>query len=58
MGNKAAITLTPGDAGILKVTMDGQTIFDRHAEDGKYPEFTRVGKIKGDVLDHIKAVAA
>ena len=38
--------------------MDGQTIFDRHAEDGKYPEFTRVGRIKGDVVDHVKAVAA
>lgn len=57
MGNKVAITVTPGDAGILKVTCDGEVVFDRHSEDGKYPEFTRMRGIKAAISDYVKAAA-
>lgn len=30
--------LTGGSGGILRVEVDGNTVFDRHSEGGRYPE--------------------
>ena len=52
-----ALTLTPVGDGRLEVYLDGETILDRKAEDGKYPGLDRVRDIKKMVRDRI-AVAA
>ena len=49
--------MTPGDNGVLKVTCDDEVVFDRHNEDGKYPEFTRMRGIKAAISDYVKAAA-
>ena len=36
-GFDVAITLTPGDSGILQVIVDGDTIYDKSAEGNETP---------------------
>ena len=45
-GGDAAISLTPGANGRLEVYLDGEKIFDRKEEEGKYPDLTRVREMK------------
>ena len=40
-GNAVAITLTPGDGGVLTVIVDGEKIFDK-ADEG-HPNLVRLG---------------
>ena len=51
------MTLTPVEDGRLEVYLDGETLFDRKAEDGKYPALDRVRDMKKAVRDRIAAVA-
>ncbi len=48
-GADAGISLTPGANGRLEVYLDGEKIFDRSEEDGKYPDLTRVKELR-DVI--------
>ncbi len=57
-GNQIDITLTPGVGGILEVILDGDKILDRKAEDGKYPDLTRVRELKKTLKEKLEAVPA
>ena len=57
-GNQVAITLTPAGGGTLEVILDGNKIFDRKAEDGKYPDLTRVRELKNLLKEKLEAVPA
>ncbi|MCE2462483.1 MAG: Rdx family protein [Dehalococcoidia bacterium] len=57
-GPDAAITLTPGANGRLEVYVDGEKIFDRKDEDGKYPDLTRVRELRTVIQEKLDAVAA
>jgi predicted Rdx family selenoprotein len=57
-GNQIAITLTPAGGGTLEVLLDGEKIFDRKAEDGKYPDLTRVRELKKILKEKLAAVPA
>ncbi|MDA0988595.1 MAG: Rdx family protein [Chloroflexi bacterium] len=52
-GSKLPITITPVDDGRLEVYLDGQTLFDRKAEGGKYPEMEKVRELKKAVRNKI-----
>jgi predicted Rdx family selenoprotein len=41
-GGDAAISLTPGANSRLEVRLDDELIFDKKAEDGKFPDLARV----------------
>ena len=45
-----AVTLRPGDAGQLTVTLDGETIFDRKRE-GRFPEPKELKRAIRDRVD-------
>jgi predicted Rdx family selenoprotein len=45
-GEDAPVTLIPVTGGHLKVVAGGETLFDRKAEGGVYPDLTRVREIK------------
>ena len=60
-GADAGISLTPGANGRLEVYLDGEKIFDRSEEDGKYPDLTRVKQLRDVIqakLDSIEVAAA
>ena len=46
-GNSIAITLTPGDGGVLQVLADGEKIFDK-ADEG-HPDLTRVKEMRAAI---------
>lgn len=57
-GTDVAITLTPGDAGVLTVHVDGDKIFDK-TEEGSHPNLDRVKELKAIVKERLAlAVAA
>jgi predicted Rdx family selenoprotein len=58
-GPDVGISLTPGANGRLEVYLDGEKIFDRKAEEGKYPDLARVRELKQVIqakLDSLVAV--
>ena len=60
-GADIGISLTPGANGRLEVYLDGEKIFDRSEEDGKYPDLTRVKQLKdviGAKIESLEEVAA
>ena len=52
-GNKVAITLTPGEGGVLQVVAGGDKIFDKKEEDGKYPDLPRVKELRAIIKSKI-----
>ena len=54
-GTDTAITLIPGDDGVLTVTVDGETIFDKSAEGG-HPNLDRVKEMKAVVENKVAAL--
>ena len=52
-GNLLSITVTPGDKGVLKVYVDGETIYDKSEEDGKHPDLDRVKEMRGFIKNKI-----
>jgi predicted Rdx family selenoprotein len=48
-GGDVAITVTPGDAGVLQVIVDGDTIYDKVKEDNQTPHLNRVKELKAIV---------
>lgn len=55
-GKEVAIKLTPGVAGILQVYVDGDKIFDKKEEDGKFPDLPRVKQMRAVVRDRLEAL--
>jgi len=55
-GKEVAIKLTPGVAGILQVYVDGDKIFDKKEEDGKFPDLPRVKQMRAVVKDRLEAL--
>jgi predicted Rdx family selenoprotein len=41
-GADVSVNISPRGEGILEVFLDGETIYDRAAEGGKYPDLLRV----------------
>jgi predicted Rdx family selenoprotein len=48
--------MTPGVAGILQVYVDGDKIFDKKEEDGKFPDLPRVKQMRAIVRDRLDAL--
>ena len=57
-GPEVAITITPKGLGILQVFVDGEKVYDRLAEGGKYPDLPRVLEMKVRIEEKIDAVTA
>ncbi len=55
-GKEVAIKMTPGVAGILQVFVDGDKIFDKKEEDGKFPDLPRVKQMRAIVRDRLDAL--
>ena len=55
-GKEVAIKMTPGVAGILQVYVDGDKIFDKKEEDGKFPALPRVKQMRAVVRDRLEAL--
>ena len=55
-GKDVAISMTPADNGRLEVYLDGDKIFDRKEEDGKYPDLARVRELRTVIQEKVDAV--
>jgi selenoprotein W-related protein len=56
-GTAIAISLKPGVAGAFKVTVDGQTLWDKKAQ-GKSPHIMEVKELKAKVANMLKEAVA
>ena len=52
-GKDVAISMTPADNGRLEVYLDGDKIFDRKEEDGKYPDLSRVRELRTIIQEKV-----
>jgi predicted Rdx family selenoprotein len=52
-GSEVAITMTPGENGILQVIVDGKKIFDKKEEGNRTPHLDRVKELKAIVRDKL-----
>ena len=55
-GKDVAIKITPGVSGILQVFLDGEKIFDRADEDGKYPDLTLVKQMRAVLNEKLSSL--
>jgi predicted Rdx family selenoprotein len=55
-GEDAPVTLIPVGGGRLEVYAAGETLFDRKAEGGVYPEMKRVRQIKQEIKRRLDAM--
>ncbi len=51
----APVTLIPVADGRLEVSVNGETVFDRKAEGGAYPEMRRVREIKQQIKARLQS---
>ena len=49
-----AIQLTPSGDGVLEILVNGEKMFDRKAEGNKFPDLSRIWKIKDEVAMKIE----
>ncbi len=56
-GSHIAITLTPGQGGVFKVTLNGEVAFDKD-EVGRYPTLPDAKDVKAKVINMIAATTA
>ena len=56
-GEDAPVTLIPVGSGRLEVYANGETLFDRKAEGGAYPDMKRVREIKAQIRKLLAAAA-
>lgn len=56
-GNQVAIKVTPGTNGIFQVYLDGEKIYDKAAEGGKYPDVPRIKAMKAVIKDRLASLA-
>ena len=52
------ISLTPGANGRLEIYLDGEKIFDRKEEEGKYPDLARVRQLKQVIQAKLDSMVA
>ncbi|MBM3958264.1 MAG: hypothetical protein FJ314_00600 [SAR202 cluster bacterium] len=57
-GADVAIKITPGDAGVLKLYLDGDLVYDKNAEGNQTPSLTRVKELKALLRERIAAKKA
>ena len=57
-GNEVAIKVTPGVAGIFQVFLDGDKIYDKAEEDGRYPDVPRVKEMKAIIKERLSVAVA
>ena len=50
-----AVSLTPGSNDELRITMDGETIFDKRAEGNIHPELRRVKAMRALIRRRLQA---
>ena len=55
-GEDAPVTLIPVAGGRLEVYAGGETLFDRKAEGGVYPEMKRVRQIKQEIQRRLESL--
>ena len=55
-GTDVAITLTPGEAGVLQVIVDGDKIYDKKEEDNQTPHLNRVKQIRAVIRERLEAL--
>ena len=55
-GPDAAISMTPAAEGRLEVYLDGEKIFDRKEEGGKYPDLKRVRELKAKIQQKLDSI--
>ncbi len=55
-GKEVAIKLTPGTGGIFQVFADGEKIYDKAEEDGKYPDLPRVKQIRAVIKQKLESL--
>ena len=53
-GNGIALTLTPGESGVLKVIADGDIVYDKSQEDDKHPDLGRVKEMRAALKSKLK----
>ena len=56
-GSKVAITITPGESGILQVFVDGEKIFDKK-EEGGHPTLDRVKQLRAAIRERLNVGVA
>jgi predicted Rdx family selenoprotein len=56
-GKEVAITMTPGENGVLQVIVEGQKIFDKK-EDGGHPNLDRVKQMRTLIKERLTADVA
>ncbi len=56
-GEGAPVTIIPVGAGRLEVYANGETLFDRKAEGGAYPDMKRVRAIKAEIRKRLEAAS-
>ena len=54
-GSEAPVTIIPVAEGRLEVTANGETLFDRKAEGGIYPEVRRMREIQEQIKNLVDA---
>ena len=54
-GSDVAITLTPGDSGVLQVIVGGDKLFDKKEEGGKHVDLPRLKEMRAVVKDKLAA---
>jgi predicted Rdx family selenoprotein len=57
-GRDVAVKLTPGVSGIFQVFVDGEKIYDKAEEGGKYPDLPRVKQLRAIVKDRLQTAVA
>jgi predicted Rdx family selenoprotein len=57
-GSDVAITLTPGEHGILQVHVDGDKIFDKSDEGNKHADLPRVKELRAVIRERVAALVA
>jgi predicted Rdx family selenoprotein len=57
-GPDVGISLTPGANGRLDVYLDGEKMFDRKEEGGKYPDLVRVRELKQVIQAKLDSLVA
>ena len=52
-GKEIALTVTPGDSGVLQLIIDGETVYDKKEEDGQTPNLNRVKQMRAALRDKL-----
>ena len=53
-GSDVSITMTPGVGGVLQVFADGDTLYDKASEDGRFPDLPRVKEIRAQIRSRLE----